>query len=33
MKWMKGKTIVSGNVIRCFKEKGTSEYNKGKTDI
>ena len=23
-----GKTIVSGNVIRCFKEKGTSEYNK-----
>ena len=23
-----GKIIVSGNVIRCFKEKGTSEYNK-----
>ena len=28
MKWMKEKAIVSGNVIRCFKEKGTSEYNK-----
>lgn len=28
----KGKTIVSGNVIRCFQDKGTSEYNR-KTDI
>ena len=24
----KGKTIVSGNVIRCFQDKGTSEYNR-----